>query len=299
MRGAARSSSVAPFLVCEEGLPVIEDRIAVLQARVVWVAFDVPGGRPRDGEARPRRGKAKGRRMVIRVRCSCGQLLEAGDEHAGKQGRCPMCGAILPLTVTPAAEAQALLVAQPVYWPLFSPYGDEVYRPEFDLRQVDPQLLASWRARELSYFSVAGAVVLNMFTSSLFGLIFYGIQHGRLPRASRRDFGTGQAIGFMFIPFYNLYWAFRFWCGLVDRLNLQLRLTNHPVPPLSRSLATAVCVLKICSAIPYLGCLALIAEVICEAVLVSKVQEAINSLAAPYRFPYYQPYGYPPAYPVR
>jgi hypothetical protein len=152
---------------------------------------------------------------------------------------------------------------------------------------------------QLTTFSVAGAAILNVVTSGLFGLIFYGIQHGKLPRASRRDFGTGRAIGFMFIPFYNLYWAFRFWCGLADRINLQLRLRNPSHPLVPRSLAIAVCILKICGMVPYLGCLVVPAEIICEVVLVCKVQDAINSLSPPYPYQYqYQPPVYPPAPPM-
>jgi len=268
--------------------------------------------------------------MAIRVTCTCGQVLQTGDEHAGRKGRCPGCGTILQLpSAPPAADAapqgataprvtpgvsappgvppwgppggpQPPPVAQPAYWAPYSPYGDEVYRDDFDLGQVDPQLLASWRACRLAHFSVGGAVALSLFTFGWFSLIFYGIQHGKFPRASHRDFGTGQAIGFMFIPAYSLYWAFRFFCGLVDRINLQLRLNNHPVPPVPRSLATAVCVLRICSVIPYLGCLVIIAAVICEAVLVSKIQTAINILWPPYPYPYpYQQYGSSPGYPAR
>ncbi|MDD5591620.1 MAG: hypothetical protein PHY18_06845, partial [Dehalococcoidales bacterium] len=38
------------------------------------------------------------------------------------------------------------------------------------------------------------------------------------------DFGAGRAIGFWFIPGFNLYWVFRFCLRLVDRVNFQLRL---------------------------------------------------------------------------
>ena len=38
------------------------------------------------------------------------------------------------------------------------------------------------------------------------------------------DFGAGKGIGYNFIPFYNLYWGFRFVNAINDRLNFQLRL---------------------------------------------------------------------------
>jgi hypothetical protein len=49
------------------------------------------------------------------------------------------------------------------------------------------------------------------------------------------DFKARRAIGFMFIPFFNVYWQFRFWLRLVDRVNLQLRLRGF-IPTISKGL---------------------------------------------------------------
>ncbi len=42
--------------------------------------------------------------MTIVVKCECGTVLKVPEEHAGKRGKCPGCGAILTI---PAAEPQA------------------------------------------------------------------------------------------------------------------------------------------------------------------------------------------------
>lgn len=35
--------------------------------------------------------------MPIDLTCSCGKLLRVADEAAGRQGRCPVCGALLEI----------------------------------------------------------------------------------------------------------------------------------------------------------------------------------------------------------
>src|SRR6516225_1285115 len=66
---------------------------------------------------RPNSGK-RDRNMSIDLTCSCGRQLRVADEFAGRQGRCPACGAILeipqrdalvsPSAPSPLDEAQAL-----------------------------------------------------------------------------------------------------------------------------------------------------------------------------------------------
>ena len=41
---------------------------------------------------------------MIRVTCRCGKILNAGDEHAGRQAKCPACGEVLTVP-HPQAEA--------------------------------------------------------------------------------------------------------------------------------------------------------------------------------------------------
>lgn len=39
--------------------------------------------------------------MAIRFRCGCGRQLQTADEAGGKQARCPLCGAIVPVPPAP------------------------------------------------------------------------------------------------------------------------------------------------------------------------------------------------------
>jgi len=219
----------------------------------------------------------------------CYIALNVPDEAKGRQVRCTGCGHVFTLPadgripVGPAPQPtapypQPRFMAPGFHQPV---YGDEVYNRMFDLQCVDPNLRAYWMNWQSGSFSTAAAIVLDIVTCGLFGLIYYGLKFGELPKASHNDFGAGKAIGFMFIPYYALYWQFRFWYGLCDRINLQIRLRGQHHLMLPRELATTVCVLTICSIVPYLGILAGIGGFVCREILISKVQKALNDMANP------------------
>ena len=77
----------------------------------------------------------------------------------------------------------------------------------------------------------------------------------------------GQAVGFMFIPFFNIYWQFVAIWGLSKDLNRVSR--NHQIaaPEANEGLAPTYCILSCCSLIPYLGILPAIAGLIVLIVL--------------------------------
>ncbi|MCX7009650.1 MAG: DUF4339 domain-containing protein [Kiritimatiellaeota bacterium] len=77
----------------------------------------------------------------------------------------------------------------------------------------------------------------------------------------------GKAVGFCFIPFFNLYWIFEAVPGLTTDMNTYLRERNIAVQPLSSGLAISWCVLTILTAIPYLGLLFIIPITIIEILL--------------------------------
>lgn len=93
-------------------------------------------------------------------------------------------------------------------------------------------------------FSTDGAIMLHLLTLGLFTLIHFGLMHSKLPVIGHDDFRAKKAIKFSFIPFFNLYWVFRFWLRLVDRVNLQMRLRGLP-PTVSRRLMLATIIVGI------------------------------------------------------
>ena len=222
--------------------------------------------------------------MSLGVKCpSCNQNLSAPESSRGGSVQCGACKQVFTV------PADAPTLATPSgggAWPPGAPglwagptRGDEVYQTYFKLNDVSPTELADWKNWRTTSFSTAGAILLDIFTCEIFGLIYYGLKFGEIPKVSREDFGTGKAIGFSFIPYFNLYWIFKFWLGLCDRVNLQLRLRGMNYLVLSRELAMAICILQVCSVIPYLGCLTAIACMICREIFIGKMQQAINAVA--------------------
>jgi len=271
------------------------------------------------------------------VNClGCGIALNVPDEAKGRQVRCTGCGHVFMVPVDGAVPADAAPFPQPAApfpQPQFGPaafqgapgayqpsYGDEVYQDNFNLQNVHPNTRAYWCSWRPETFSTAGAILLDIFTCSLFGLIYYGLKFSELPKASRNDFTAGKAIGFMFIPIFNLYWMFRFWLGLCDRINLQIRLRGRTDLLLSRALAKTVCILSVLQgglqfigmivyfgmfgalalggrqanpgmmvfpSMVFLGLLQLLgtaivlAYLVCREIFIGKMQTAINVMAAP------------------
>ena len=133
---------------------------------------------------------------------------------------------------------QAVQAAAPGAPPAFVGPGADVYSEAVDLNQVlAPEQRELYKQHTLTSFPTWAAVVLNVvlfpLTLGLFTLIFNLLRHDRFPKVKPDDPSAGKAIGFMFIPFYNLYWQFVAWPRLAQRINFQ-RLRGQPPPILSR-----------------------------------------------------------------
>jgi len=129
----------------------------------------------------------------------------------------------------------------------------------------------------LTEFSTAGAVLLSLFVP-FFSVIFYGIVHGKLPQRRPDDPSTGKAIGFMFIPFFNLYWICFFWVRLCTRINDErVRVGLAPTAPRGLVVAMLWCYLGMF--IPIVNLLVLVAEAVMLITVIVQLQGSINELA--------------------
>lgn len=195
---------------------------------------------------------------------SCGQSM---------QGTAPGM-AQPPPGYIPPQQGYAPPPGAPGYYAMPQPfYSTMVYDQFFDLNQIPPDMREQFKKHTLfETFSVGGAIALHFVTLGIFSVIFYGMKHSRFPRVRPDDFTAGKAIGFLFIPFFNLYWIFVFWLRLVDRVNFQFRLRNQPLP-VSRGLALAAVIVGF---IPYVG---LVSWLVLYPIMISELQGALNTLA--------------------
>ncbi|MCC7366936.1 MAG: hypothetical protein IT306_00845 [Chloroflexi bacterium] len=136
-----------------------------------------------------------------------------------------------------------------------TPYGHtpNVYHALFDPRQLPPETAEAYRQHRLhATFSVFLAIFLHLVTFGFSSWVMIARKHSFLPRILPDDFTFGRGFGFLFIPFFNLYWMFVLLHRTVDRLALQTKLWEAGPAP-SRGLATALAILNAIGAIPYLG----------------------------------------------
>jgi hypothetical protein len=156
----------------------------------------------------------------------------------------------------------------------YAPYTANVYDERADLGAIlTAEQREQYKQHALTKFPTWLVVVLHFPTLGLFTLIYQGLKFSKLPQVKHDDFGAGKGIGFMFIPFFNIYWVFRFVLGMSDRLNFQFRLRGQR-PPVSRGLALASAIVLL---IPYVG---IITWVFLMPIVAGQWQSATNRLAA-------------------
>jgi len=149
----------------------------------------------------------------------------------------------------------------------------------------------------IAYFSIAGLISLDAENGEVVGglfliglplgilaVVFVCMLHYKcwmaLPQQHR--FTTpGRAIGFMWIPFYNLYWAFVTWPKLSEGLIYWQ--SAQGVPPVNtQGLAMTYAILFVCQFaigwIPVFGFLIGVAQIVIFIIYYLKVVGALNAL---------------------
>ena len=102
----------------------------------------------------------------------------------------------------------------------------------------------------------------------------------------------GKAIGFLFIPVYNLYWFFQAIAGFPEDYNRFLQRHAIRARPLPKGLFLAYCILTLVGSIPVVGTIFLLANYAVMLVMISKICDAVNAVAlSPRQLP-------PPGAPV-
>lgn len=89
----------------------------------------------------------------------------------------------------------------------------------------------------------------------------------------------GKAVGFLFIPFFNIYWIFQAYWGWAQDYNKYIKRYNLNIPEVPEGLFLAIAILNAVMAIPYIGALASLPYLIISIIVFSKTCKTINSLA--------------------
>ncbi len=90
---------------------------------------------------------------------------------------------------------------------------------------------------------------------------------------------AGMAVGFCFIPIFNLYWIFVAHLGLSQDLNAYLRRNQIATPAVSEGLALTFCILSVVSIIPVLGFFTGVGALVTGLILMHQVKVASMAIA--------------------
>jgi hypothetical protein len=116
-------------------------------------------------------------------------------------------------------------------------------------------------------------VVQSIYTFVVLWKMWSSIQDGNARTT------PGKAIGFLFIPFFNVYWIFQVWGGFPTDYNNYVDRYRLPVSPLSAALFKAYPILILLTAIPFLGILVALVNMILFVAIICRTCDAINALA--------------------
>jgi len=168
---------------------------------------------------------------------------------------CAYCGTPIP---QPFLQAQTLAGAQkPCLTSSLQPERVQILQSSIPIPPI---------------FPIWALIVLHYFTLGIFSIVWLNHYHDYLSRTKPDDPTSGRAIGFLFIPFYSLYWIFFTHLRLCERVDRDRQGVELPVHSL-RSWALACSVIQI---IPYINIFNYLFLYLCFAI---PMQKSLNELA--------------------
>ena len=218
----------------------------------------------------------------IRLRCpnaACRKNLSVREEHAGKKAKCPACGQVM---VVPADKPAARAAPRIASVPQPSPTPPNLPAKAARLASPTPMPQTVSKPFYLGVWLAAGGVgilfdAMAMVVFTLWGSGSYswshhdprsGILHGLgkvshvlalgalllllykmwdAVRAGPARTTPAKAVGFLFIPFFWLYWAFVTFWGWAKDYNAYVRIRGLTAPRMPVGLALASSVSLVCA----------------------------------------------------
>ncbi len=89
----------------------------------------------------------------------------------------------------------------------------------------------------------------------------------------------GKAVGFMFIPLFNLYWMFQAWWGWTKDYNAYAEMKGLPLPRMPEGIALAMCILTLCGFVPLVNIFAGLANIVLMIVFYNAGINGVNAIA--------------------
>jgi hypothetical protein len=90
-----------------------------------------------------------------------------------------------------------------------------------------------------------------------------------------------KAIGFLFIPFFQLYWVFQVIWGFAKDCNAYMDRHSMNAPKLPEGMFLVCVILQVAAIIPYLGILFALVSLVLFAIVISKTCDTLNAFSQP------------------
>lgn len=148
----------------------------------------------------------------------------------------------------------------------------------------------------IGIFIIILAVAL-LITGAVFLYVLYYKMWAAIQDGCART-TPGKAVGFMFIPIFNIYWTFQAVWGFSKDYNEFLRRHSIDAKPLSEGLFLWACITPFLGFIPFVGWLANIAVLVLYIMVMNASCDAINNLVYAQSRPAVPPVMAPPQEPM-
>jgi hypothetical protein len=126
--------------------------------------------------------------------------------------------------------------------------------------------------------SLVGLSLIPMLYGAIFMLVLWYKSWAAIQDGHART-TPGKAVGFLFIPFFNIYWVFQAIWGLAKDFNAFLQRNSIPAARLPEGLFLAFCILCFTTWIPILGLVLVVVNYVIGLIMVSALCDGINAVA--------------------
>jgi hypothetical protein len=124
----------------------------------------------------------------------------------------------------------------------------------------------------LFLLGIASTMLAAIFGYVLLYKAWQAIQDGQ-PRTT-----PGKAVGFLFIPFFNLYWMFVAYWGWAKDCNAYISSKGLSPAPLPEKLYLAFPIITLCGGVPYVGSVAAFAGIVVFIIMCIQMIDTINGI---------------------
>lgn len=192
----------------------------------------------------------------------------------------------LPLQATALGNQLPALTPPPAYAPVVpAPYGAYPQQP-YGMHKLPADQIKSlhdlfqWSWILMVVGIPTSFIVIGVFAVIASMVLLYMLlyRYWELIQDGYHRTTPGQAVGFMFIPFFNFYWVFVAIKGLAEDMNRYTQERGIAAPQANTGLALTLCILTCVSIIPYVNFVTGIAALIIIFILWSNFNQVATAI---------------------